>query len=47
MAELGWTALSIGGGGCEDWPIGVVEDLLKVKVPLTDLPSRRDLRRDC
>lgn len=33
------TALSI-GGGCEDCPEGVVEDRLKVRVPLA---GRRDL----
>lgn len=40
----GWTALSLAGGRLEDWLRGVVEERRKVRVPLAERPSLRDLK---
>lgn len=40
----GWTALSFAGGKLEDWLRGVVEERRKVRVPLAERPSLRDLK---
>lgn len=40
----GWTALSFAGGKLEVWLRGVVEERRKVRVPLAERPSLRDLK---